>query len=349
MHKIILISAWVVLTVAAYGQKLKEKKQPAGADFKIYPEIKLPEGANSVSVNMEFSEQGLRQDSVVAWESAVASYDGRLRNVKEGAHIQIDVKVSKLKLQCAEGYDPAVPGSDIITADLEAELMVMDSDGKSLVRMSIPYRVEHAGGVVNNAFKPMELTVNFLLLRKLKKMSSEEACKAMMDEVRSGGLYKPEDFYSGIIYQVRDTLQSKLKIVNYEVAGGFYGFKKMDKLMAAAEAAADAVNATTAISKKKRMPVEEVKSVLTKQIEIWRENLQTATSDEMKDYLNYNLAFAYFIMEDKVSAAEYLSSVQQETSVAITMGSFKDDVSKLKEYLDTYGALAARMELDSNS
>jgi hypothetical protein len=349
MHKITLITALSLLSVFAFGQKLKEQKQPAGAEFKIYPEINIPEGSDAVAVNVEYAEPGLRQDSLSAWATAIATYDRSLRKVVDDSDIQIDVKLSQLDLQCADGYDPAAAGSDILTANLDAELKVMDSNGKLLVSSLIPYQVEHAGGMINNSFKPMELTVNFMLLKKLRKMTADEACKAMIDEVKSSGMRKPEDFYSGMIYQVRDTLQSKLKIITYDVAGGFYGFKKMDALTEAAETAANAVNATTALSKKKRLSIEEVRSILAQQITVWKKNLDTFDSEEMRDYLNYNLAFAYLIMEDRASAADHMSKIKKDTSGAITMGSFKDDVLKLKEYLSTYGALQSRMKLDSNS
>ena len=336
MKKLAVLLLPILIVASAFVLKVKEKKKPAGGSLVIAPSIALPESYNTFRVRMQFDDGTINPDSVEKWSGDLNVFDAGFSESNQNPDLLVELSVNQLSFSCFDSFDPSDPNAFIVKADLKGTLLVTGKEGDQLLNKKINYLFERPGGELSDQFKANELTVDFLLLRKIKKMNAEEACAEIKEKMKSSPLINTHDFYSGLVLQAKDTLTKYLSSQIIAVGGGFYGFKKMDELLVAAENAADAVNSLESISRKKRRPLSEVQSTLKETISVWKNALKQATSQEMKDYLNYNLAFAYLFLEMPEKSKHHSDKIKTEVSGFVRSGSFKDDISTLRNVLTTY-------------
>jgi len=340
-----------------YAQKVKITKKPVVWNYKILPlnPLDIDLKTKQVIVYTEMDPLNLsdrttlnmarpslkdykeymskaRQDTINKWVSHYLSLNGSsIIETSKNADIIITLTTEVFKIDNIQlDIDYSDNESFICEINVSARLSVKLNDGESLLDENIPFRFEDSEGettylklkhlVLNPTFKTrLRLTKNPEKKRKVLKNKLDNYEKEILEYFFMEAEKILEDNYleqivnaSGAVFSVKDKAFDEINDMNEKVA--------------------ISINRLTALSKKKKLTLLEIKPTIKSAINTWENALKETTNPEIQKLLNANLALGYLFNSQIDIALSYLNKIPESKELNkgwMSVGSFRYYIGEL--------------------
>nr|WP_299345770.1 hypothetical protein [Allomuricauda sp.] len=376
LQHVFIIQFFILVLSLPFGchaqKKIKPIKNPVGWSYMIAPKTPLDKEMTTYEIIVDSHLNPMDWWDEISWSAQVSekdSYERRrlyqqaisdtlnvwadkymafkkypYRKNTDSPDITITLKTEEYKV---ENVQLEVDFSDLESAICEviatARLTVIDRVGNVLLDTPLVF---YADEEKKSTFLPLRhfmLNPVFKMKYNLKKKPEKKRklLNKKLDKYESDVL---EYFYikSGEILREHFLEQQKT------VYAATFGVKNKghEALNDASESAKQAINALSALSKKKRKSFEEVKSEIQISLGYWKDKLDRTTDMEIRKFIHANLSLGYLLMNDLESAKKYLNQIPEfETLHKKTLfeGGFNYYLKGVSEAIaikDKYGDLA---------
>ncbi len=339
MKKILLSLLLIAVVPTCHGQKkIKTAKSPVAWQYTIAPERPLSENLKHYAITIDTdmdplddwdeinlrirfsgkdSEQqrelfaAARNDTTYAWSKKymeLKQYPLARTSFNPDFFIKLTTdhfEMENVQLDVDYSDQESVLGKINVTARLE----VRDSEDRILMDDQIVYLLDDRDGPTN-LLRLRHLFFNPSFKLKFKMTKKPEKRKKLLEK-------KVAKFEAGILEFFMEEAGRRLanQFITQQLDAYTAIFSIKDKSFEQhnihVEEVSKSINSLTAISKKKRKTIDEIKPILKSAIQYWQQELPETTNPTLQDIYNINIAAASLIISDMMAAKLHISNIPE--------------------------------------
>ncbi|KQC28994.1 hypothetical protein [Flagellimonas eckloniae] len=335
MKKLFLLC---VLPLFCIGQKkIKLTKDPVAWTYEISPSTPLDETLRtfSATVNtkldpmdfwddinwaMQMGEMDLEErarlrrqaakDTIAKWSKQYLLNSRPFLWVKTDPDFYVELSTDTFKMEHVQlDVDYSNPESIMGEINVAARLLVKTAQDEVLLDKEIRYYIDDKDGLTNKLrLRHLVFNPSFKLKYKMTK-KPEKKRKLLEKRIKK---YEA-DILEYFIQEAGRILKEHYLVQQVNAYSAMFGVKSKDyeALNDASEIAKKSINSLSALSKKKRKQLNEIKPDLEYARDYWTDKLTRTTDSTIQNVLNANLSAVLLILGDIEAAKFHIKSIPE--------------------------------------
>ncbi|WP_036385225.1 hypothetical protein [Muricauda sp. MAR_2010_75] len=336
MKKIILAILFITSLLAIGQKKIKTKTNPVGWSYTIAPLINLPDETKTYSIavetdldpmdfwdelnwNMQVSEKNSEkrqllyqqavQDTLNKWTENYLELSGSTFNRTNSSPDFIITLVTDTFTMDSIPEIMDYSDSDAVLGEINvsATLTVRTSQGETILEENIPFYIDDPEGPTSTLqLRHFVLNPAFKLKLKLTK-KPEKRRRLLTNRIKRF----EADILETFMQRAGDLLKDNFLYQNRTAYGAMFSFKdkEYDEFNEHAETVQESINSLSALSKKKRKTLDEIRPALESAVVLWQQELPKSDYPDVQDALNANIALTSLLLNDMIAAKLHFSNI----------------------------------------
>ncbi|MBO0323093.1 hypothetical protein J0X14_12365 [Muricauda sp. CAU 1633] len=335
--KKIVFTLLLVTPLFIIGQKkIKTKTTPLGWSYTIAPLIDLPDETKAYSIAVDTNLDPMDFWDELNWNQQVSEKNPEKRQLLYQQAVQDTLnKWTKNYLELSDAKFNRTNSSPDFTITLVTETFTIDSlptaidysnqdavlgeinvsatltvqtaQGKTILQKKIPYYIDDPDGPTTT-LRLRHFILNPAFKLKLKLTKKPEKQRSLL----TNRIKRFEaDILESFMQEAGNILKNNFLFQQKDAYGAMFVFKdkEYDQFNKHAEASEEAINSLSALSKKKRKTLEEIRPILESAVILWQKELPKSNHPDVQDALNANIALASLLLDDMIAAKLHLSNI----------------------------------------